>query len=66
MKKKDSNKYIPNETDLTQVPPTGQTGYEGYKAGRTLAGKGLSDTRSSGRKGRKSSDGHKKLEEEAE
>jgi hypothetical protein len=67
MKRKQS--YTRNETDLTdstQVPVTGPTGYEGRKEGSTAAGKDLSDTRSSNRKGRKAAARPKKLEEEAD
>jgi hypothetical protein len=58
--------YIRNETPLPEAKPTDGTGFEQMSLGATVAGRDLSTTRSSRRKGRKSVVGHKKLEAEAD
>lgn len=58
--------YETNETNLDEVPDKGPVGDQKRKGGSTVAGKDLSTTRSSHRKGRKAATSPKKLEEQAD
>lgn len=67
MKNKEKHKYQePHDTDLSGFGTGRLSAVKGRKGGSIVAGKDLSDTRSSHRKGRKSATTPKKLEKEAQ